>query len=52
MKTENGTMDLAVWLAEIERTAISAPWESRYQINKGSVDRNHEREQLVQGDSW
>ena len=42
LKSENGTLDLAVWLLVIEGMALSATLESSSQINKGSVNRNNQ----------
>lgn len=41
LKNENGNLDLAIWVLVIEGTAISATWESRNQISKGSINRNN-----------
>jgi len=42
LKSENGTLDLAIWLLVIEGTALSATRASSSQINKGSVNRNNQ----------
>lgn len=41
LKNENRNLDLAIWVLVIEGTAISATWESRNQISKGSIKRNN-----------
>ena len=38
LKNENGNLDLAIWVLVIEGIAISATWESRNQISKGSIN--------------